>query len=361
MTDAAAAGLLGTVRKELARNAVRARNGAMWFAGAEWAPPHPTPSRVIWQGGKVSVRHYTSATAPRLGPPVVCYLGLVGKSYVFDLYDGGSIVQMLMEWGFDAYVLDWGATDELDAGNTLETYLQGYLPQALAAVCAEAGSDDVNVLAYCMGGLMTATALAATPDLPVRSFATIAAPWDFTQMGALVDVLRDGRITPDELVDASGNLPGAVVRESFKRRKPTADIVNYANLWQNLWNDQYVEGYQAIGRFLTDHMPLAGGVFRQMVTQWLQDNGFVNDALRLGGRRISLADVRCPVLAVVAQRDDIVVEESAAAVVDVLPNAQVELLRVDAGHVSLFAGRQAVKVVMPKIFEWLEAQSEART
>ena len=43
---------------------------------------------------------------------------------------------------------------------------------------------------------------------------------------------------------------------------------------------------------------------------------------------------------------------------DLLPNAQVELLKVDAGHVSLFAGRQAVKVVMPKIFEWIQGNSE---
>ena len=351
-------GVLDNVRREVERNAVRARNGVKWFAGAEFSPPHPTASDVIWRSGKAHVRRYRRDTPARLGPPVVCYLGLVSQPYVFDLYDGGSIVQMLMDWGYDAYVLDWGATDELDAENTLETYLLDYLPRALAAVCAEAGSDDVNVFAYCMGALMTAEALAAQPDLPIRSLATIAAPWDFRQMGALVDILIDGRIEPDELLDASGNLPGTLVRESFKRRKPTGDVVNYANLWQNLWNDEYVEGYQAIGRFLSDHIPLAGGVFRQMVQNWLRDNGFITNTLRLGGRRLDLADVHRPVLAVVAELDDIVVEESASAVVRVLPGAQVELLKVHAGHVSLFAGRKAVKVVMPKIFEWIETHSE---
>ena len=41
-----------------------------------------------------------------------------------------------------------------------------------------------------------------------------------------------------------------------------------------------------------------------------------------------------------------------------LPRAEVEVMRVDAGHVSLFAGRDAVKTVMPGIFEWLEGHSE---
>jgi polyhydroxyalkanoate synthase subunit PhaC len=103
---------------------------------------------------------------------------------------------------------------------------------------------------------------------------------------------------------------------------------------------------------------MPGGVFRQLVRQWIQDNGFVTDRLRFDGRRAAMANVRVPLLAVVAERDDIVPVESALAVVDALPNAHVELLRVDAGHVSLFAGRQAVKVVMPQVFQWLEDHSE---
>lgn len=360
-TDSSATrGLLDRVRREVDRNAVRARNGVLWFAGAEFAPKHPTASDVVWRQGKAHVRRYRSEATTRFRTPVVCYLGLVGQSYVFDLYDGGSIVQMLMDWGYDAYVLDWGTTDELDADNTLELYLQSYLPRALEAICAESGSPDVNVLAYCMGGLMTVEALAAQPDLPIRSVVTLAAPYDFTQMGAMVDVLREGKVEPDDLLDSTGNLPAGAIRESFKRRKPTGDLVNYANLWQNLWNDEYVEGYQAIGRFLGDHIPLPGMVFREMAQNWLRDNGFVTNRLRLGGRKLDLADVRRPILAVVAELDDIVVESSATALVQALPHAEVELLRVDAGHVSLFAGRKAVKVVMPKIFQWIEEHSEVR-
>lgn len=263
-----------------------------------------------------------------------------------------------MEWGFDVYVWDWGGADELDAENTLETYLQGYFPRGLEAVCDEAGTDDVSLLAYCMGGILSVQALAAQLDLPVRSMVTLASPFDMRHLGAVVDALREGRIKPDDVVDRDGNVPGSLVVESFKSRKPTADIVNYANLWQNLWNDQYVEGYQAIGRFLSDHPNVAGAAFRQIIEMWFAGNGFVNDTLRLGGRRLHLADVRLPILAVIAQRDDIAPEEAADAIVDVLPNADVELMKIDAGHVSLFAGRAAVKVVMPKIFEWLEGQSE---
>lgn len=255
-------------------------------------------------------------------------------------------------------MLDWGLADELDAGNTLEAYLRGILPPALAAICAESGCPDVNVFAYCMGGVMTVHALAAQPLLPVHSLVTLASPFDWRDLGPFVNAMRDGRIALGDLVDETGNVPGSVVRQSFKHRKPTGDIVNYANLWQHLWDDRYVEGYQAIGRFLGDHIPLPRGVTEQTVQQWLRDNAFVTDRLRFGGSPVSLAGVRLPVLGVIARRDDIASEAATAAIVDVLPNAQVEPLTIDAGHVSLFAGRQAVKVVMPGVFDWIAARCE---
>ncbi len=357
-SDTDPSGVLGAVRREMARSAIRTRNGVKWAAGSEFAPPHPTPSDVIWRHGKAHVRRYRSDAPRRFQTPVVAFLGLVGQSYVFDLYKGGSIVEMLMEFGFDAYVLDWGVPDELDTENTLETYLRGYLPPALEAIAREADSDGVNIFGYCMGGVMSVHGLAAQPDLPVHSLVTLASPFDWSDLGSFVNAMKDGRIELEELLDATGNVPGSVIRESFKRRKPTGDIVNYANLWQHLWDDRYVESYQAINRFLSDHIPLPRGAAEQILAQWLRDNAFVNDTLRFNGRRVTLADIRTPVLGVIARRDDIAAEESTSALAEILPNAEVELMKIDTGHVSLFAGREAVKVVMPRVFDWIANHSE---
>lgn len=351
-------GALASVRREVARNATRARNGVKWAAGSEFAPPHPTPSEVIWRGGKAHVRHYLRDTPPRFKQPVVAYLGLVGRSYIFDLYKGGSIVEMLMEYGFDVYVLDWGIPNEVDTGMSLDNYLGTILPQALQAVCEDAEAETTNVFAYCMGAVMSVHALAAQPELPVHSLTTLAAPFDWSDLGSFVDAVREGKIELDHLVDETGNIPGSVIRGSFKARKPTGDIVNYVNLWQNMWNDRYVEGYQAIGRFLSDHVPLARAAAQQMLEQWMQDNAFATDSLKLHGRPVTLSDVRTPVLGVIAERDDIAPVEAASAIAEILPNAHVDLLKIDTGHVSLFAGREAVKVVMPTIFEWIASKSE---
>jgi polyhydroxyalkanoate synthase len=64
---------------------------------------------------------------------------------------------------------------------------------------------------------------------------------------------------------------------------------------------------------------------------------------------------------VIALRDEIVPEPAAAPLPDVLTGAELDVLRLDAGHASLNTGRKAAKVTVPKILEWLAARSEERT
>ncbi|HEY1973549.1 MAG TPA: alpha/beta fold hydrolase [Pseudonocardia sp.] len=350
--------ILDGVRKDLERNALRLRNGIKYVAGGEFAPIAPTPSDVVWAQGNVQLRRYRRSGPARFRPPVLIFLGLVGRSYVFDLWEGNSIVALLMAAGFEPYVLDWGVPDRMDSNNTLETYLRGYLPRAIRSVLAESGSEQVNLMTYCMGGCMALHALAAQPELPVRALVTMASPVDFSKLGSLIDALREGRIAPESVLDETGNVPGSLVRESFKSRKPTGDLVNYANLWQSLWNDEYMEGYQAIGRWLHEHIPVPGALFKQVVAQWLRGNGFLTDSLRLEGKPAPLANIRIPVLAVIATRDDITTEPATRPIVTVLTGTKVDLMAVDAGHASLFSGRKAVKAVMPAVFEWLASHSE---
>jgi polyhydroxyalkanoate synthase subunit PhaC len=348
---------LTAARKEIERNIERARNGFKLLTGGEFSPPRPTPHDVIWRDGRVELYRYRGESERRVHTPVLAFIGLAGSSHLFDLYRGGSIVELLLERGFDAYVLEWGGAGPSEAEIGLDHYLQRCLPRALEAVCAESGSDDVHLMGYCMGALMAVQALAAQPHLPVRTLVALAAPFDFRCTGVPLEVLRDGRIKIDDVLNEDGNLPGRVVKQSLSYRRPTADLVTYANLWEQLWNVKYVEGYQGLVRFFNDQPDVAGAAVRQVVDQWIMRNGFVENRLRVGTLGADLHEVRTTILAVVAERDDIALVPSTIAIVDVLPNADVELMRLDAGHASLFAGRQAMKQVVPDICEWLAQHS----
>jgi hypothetical protein len=63
--------------------------------------------------------------------------------------------------------------------------------------------------------------------------------------------------------------------------------------------------------------------------------GFVTDRLTVGGDRVHLADVRCPFLTVLANRDHIVPEPAVAPLIELIGAPDKHELRLDAGTVGL--------------------------
>jgi polyhydroxyalkanoate synthase len=351
-------GPISGLGRELQRGALRVRNGVRHLAGAEWAPIGPTPSDVVWRGGPVELRHYRRAQAASQGPPVIAIGGLVGRAYIFDLTAGNSFVARVMDAGFEVFVLDWGVPTAQDAASTLETYLLGYLRQAIRAALLETGAEQVNVIGYCMGGTLALHGLAAQPELPVRNLVVMATPVDFGELSPLVDALADGRLEPDWLLDDSGNVPPELLERFFTIQKPTADLVQLVNLWQHLWSEEFLETYQALSRCF-DQVPLPGRVFAEIARQWVRENAFINGRLRLRGRPVSLAALTLPMLVVSATRDELVPRASSAPLIELLTGTEAEPMVLEAGHASLTSGRTAARVTVPQIMRWLAAHSDA--
>jgi poly(3-hydroxyalkanoate) synthetase len=109
-------------------------------------------------------------------PPVFIIYSLVSHSYILDLSPDNTFVGRLLNAGLDVFLIDWGVPDETDAGNTFETYVDYYLPQAIKALLAEAGSDGLTVLGYCSGGDLALFLTARHPELPIRNLITAGTP-----------------------------------------------------------------------------------------------------------------------------------------------------------------------------------------
>jgi polyhydroxyalkanoate synthase len=163
--------------------------------------------------------------------------------------------------------------------------------------------------------------------------------------------VRDGRLEPDDLIDSSGNVPPEAVESAFRLLKPTAEYSQYANLWQHLWNDEYMEGYQAMGQWTRDHVPFPGAAFRETVQRLVRENGLMDGSLA------DLGAIDTPVLNVMAERDHIVPLAAAEPLKRLI--GQTQELRLGAGHVGLVAGRAAAKVTLPGIAGWIAEHSEA--
>ena len=353
---ASSAEVLAWVLADVERQAVRTRNGLKYVAGIGRPQVGQTPKDVVWKRDKVELWRYRSDRR-QWRPPVFIIYSLVSHSYVLDLSPGNTFVGRLLDAGLDVFLIDWGTPDEKDADNTFETYVDYYLPQAIKALLAEAGTDGLTVLGYCAGGDLALLLTARHPELPIRNLITVGTPVDFTEMGMFSRLFSDGRLDAEALIDHTGNVPAESVLNAFRILKPTGDVSSYVTLWQNLWSDEQMAAFQAMGQWAKDHVPFPGAAFRQF-TEMMRDNAFINDRLRLGGTPVHLADIRCPFLSVLAERDHIAPEASVAPVVRLVGSEDVEEVRLPAGHVGLMASRTASKATIPAIVNWIYRHSE---
>lgn len=348
--------LIERIRRDVQRNAVRARNGIKVVAGAGRPETGLTPKNTVWeQDGAVAWRYRSDRVTQ--GPPLLIVYSLVSHSYILDLVPGNSFVEHLRDDGFDVFMVDWGIPGERESRNGLEDYAERYLPDIIDRVCDLTGSPDVALVGYCFGGLLSLMAAAADPTLPLASLTTIATPVDFTDAGVLTEALKRGDLSVSEALDDSGNVPPRVLLQYFRLMKPTAELAQYANLVDRLWDEDTVNAHQLLTGWATDHVPFPGRAARQVIEMLMRENALVNDTLRLNGRPVSLREVRVPYLNVVATRDHIVPPATARPALDLVGSEDKQELLLDAGHIGLAVGRKAHQNTIPKISEFLRARS----
>jgi polyhydroxyalkanoate synthase len=348
--------LVARIRRDAERSVLRVRNGLKHIAGVGPPESSRTPKETVWQSEKVQLWRYHSDHRT-IATPLLLVHSLVSRSYVFDLTPGNSFVESMRDRGFDVYLVDWGVPDELEAGNTLETYTDGYLPEIIDEVAALSGQPDVNVFGYCFGGVLSLLSLAGNPDLPVRSLAVQAVPVDYRHMGPMAAMMQEGRVEPAQLIDATGNVPADVMLNSFRVLKPTSDVTNYVNLWQNLWNDDFVAAHQTMTQWSRDHIPFPGAAFVQTGELFARENRMTSGRIPLHGRTVDLADITVPFLAIIGEKDHIVPPEATGNLTALVGSEDVEELRLPAGHVGLIVGRTAQRAYIPKMADWIERHS----
>jgi polyhydroxyalkanoate synthase len=350
--------LVSRLNRDVERSILRARNGIRYIRGTDPPAVGATPKEVVWKRDKAELWRYKGGER-RYGPPVVIVHSLVSRSYILDLRPGNSTVEYLTGAGLDVFMLDWGVPDELDADNDLERYVDWYLPRAFAAAREVSGHEEVTLAGYCLGGVLATLYAAGHDDARVRNLILMATPLDYSEMGAMVALLREGRLTPDEMIDESGNVPADALYSGFYMLAPTTEVAQKATLLENLWNDEFVEGFQAMAMWSRDHVPFPGAAFRQLVELLVRQNILMTGSMPLGGRRVDLADVRGNVLNAMAERDNVVPPAAVEPVMQLVGDpARREELRLPGGHVTFGTGKSAFKHTMPKLTGWIIDHSD---
>lgn len=357
-------GRLKTGGREMTRRAVlRFVNGVDYFLSDHDSVVEPEPFDVVYEHDKLQLRSYP----PRVsqvglgavsdephGLPVLFIPPLMIKPLVYDLREGHSFVGTLRAAGFHPYLVDFGNPDGDDQDVSLDTYVLDWMPRAIAAMQADSGRSDYAMVGYCMGGLFALMTAAAHEDPALSAIVTIGSPIDSAKMGLLSFAARLGHGQVDALVSRLGNIPGSVSSSSFKMMMPLRTVTRYADLWMNMWDSKWVEGFESLEAWTSGFLDYPRDAFRQFLHDFMADNQLVEGRMRFGDRVADLRSVTCPVLAFAGVTDKVVPVKAARAALGVLGSTDVRFREVPGGHMGVVAGFRSVANVWEPTIAFLE-------
>ncbi len=343
--------------EELEHTLQRVRRGADILLSGDEPVVGATPKDVIHSRGTLRLYRFRPATDEVYRVPVIFVMSLISRTYIVDLTPGQSLVEFLLNQGFDVYQIDWGEPRPGDERLRLEDYVLDFIPDCLEKVRQETGEQDASLVGYCMGGQFSVMYAGLFPEAPIANIVCIATPANMAGMGLFRQWMDPRWFDVDRVVDAFGNVPPDFIFRSFEMLRPLDRWVGYVRLWDNLWDEAYVQNYRVLNKWVHEQIPFPGETFRQMTRDLMWANKLMTGELELASRRVEPQKIRAPFLHVMAEHDHIAPIDATRPLSSLIGSDDKNDIVLKGGHVSLIAGPRAVLRLWPALSQWLAVRS----
>jgi putative long chain acyl-CoA synthase len=350
------------------------RAGLAWQNALELAragrltAPYGAPFEVMHEEPVYRLRRYERAAqlAPRDdGPlpiaPLLLVPPLMIAAEVYDISPDVSAVAYLQRAGVDVWLVDFGRpeTEEGGMNRTLDDHIRA-VSEAVDRVRAISG-HDVHLAGYSQGGMFCYQAAAFRRGAGVASIVAFGSPVDLHR------TLRVGEGTTERLLTGlraalawplarTSGLPGFFTSTGFKLlsvRKEAAQLIDFV---KNLHDREALERREAKRLFLGGEGFVAwpGPAFRKFVDDVVVGNRMAIGGFVVDGHTVSLADLTCPILYFVGDRDEMGRPAAVRGIRRACPKVTVMYeVPLAAGHFGLVVGSGALAITWPSVVAWM--------
>jgi polyhydroxyalkanoate synthase len=297
--------------------------------------------------------HYKPIKEQSYEYPVLIVYALINKSYIFDLQENRSWIKNLLEQGFNVYLLDWKSPSKLDKFTTIDDYVNYFIYESIEQIKKIENTKQISLQGYCMGATMSLM-YASLYQKNVKNLITIAPVVDTEKDKSVIKNMAKF-MDVDKVLSYHGNFPIEFLYLVFSALKPFKQNVNkYFNLFDNLEDQNFVQNFLRIEKWIYDTPPIAGEAFRQWVKDIYQKNLLAKSNLIIGDSRVRLSNIKVPLLNVVAEADHLVTPACSISLNDLVSSEDKSLMQFPTGHVGLIASGFSQKMVLPKIGKWIK-------
>jgi len=267
-----------------------------------------TPGAVVFRNELIELIQYAPATATVYKRPLLMVPPCINKYYIMDLTPASSLVKFAVDQGHTVFMVSWRNVDAEGARFTWDDYLRLGVLDAIDAASDISRADKINVLGFCVGGTLLASALAvlaAGKDQRIASLTLLATMLDFSDVGEIGIFVDEASVAMREASIGQGGLfSGKDLATVFSSLRPN-DLV-----WPYVINN-YLMGKQPEAFDLLFWNAGSTNLPGPMYCYYLR-NTYLENSLRVPGKltmlgeKIDLGKIDAPAYLLAAREDHIV-------------------------------------------------------
>ena len=290
---------------------------------------------------------------------------LAAPASCFDLRRGCSVAEHLISLGYPTYLVDYGPISFQDRQLGLEHWVEDVLPNAIRAVSKDAGGGDVQVVGWCLGGIMAALSVAGE-ELPVSSLSLIASPFDFSKVRTMAPIRQLSELTGGRLVTglytALGGAPAPLVSLGFQLTALDKRLTKPITILRNIGDRELLAHIESVDDYMANMLAYPGRTFAQLYHRFFRINELADGRIELSdGEEVDVANITAPVLIVAGEGDVLAPREAVHHLADLLSGSpEVRVRTAPGGHLGVLTGRGAINSTWPELDDFLRAYDERR-
>ena len=156
-----------------------------------------------------------------------------------------------------------------------------------------------------------------------------------------------------------GVLRGEYMLNGFIVIRPESEVAKQLELLRNLDDPEHLERYPAFDDWFKHTQDIPGRFYLWIVERLFRDNRLVAGTLEVGGERVDLGRITCPLFLLAGEDDHITPPEQVFALADHAGTAERDVVRrvTSGGHLGLFMGSESLREHWPPIMAAVAEQS----